>query len=93
VALLAVTVLTIVVKRRDHTALFLFVTIGIFNALLEAIGLISGYRTYEGLTVYATLLIGLSESGTAAAIVWMGTKASWKPGTGPVNNGTKEIIE
>lgn len=70
-ACLAVVVLTIAVKRRYRTALLLFIVMGTFNVLFEVIGLIGGYRTYHGLTSYASLLIGLSESGTAAAIVWI----------------------
>jgi len=70
-ACLAIIILTIAVKRRYHTALLLFIVMGTFNVLFEAIGLVGGYRTYHGLSAYASLLIGLSESGTAAAIVWI----------------------
>jgi hypothetical protein len=92
-ALLAVTVLAIALTRRNRIALLLFIVMGTFNVLFEVIGLIGGYRTYHDLTAYAAFLIGLSESGTAAALVWMVSTATVIPFRGPVVGGTQEATE
>ena len=92
-ACLAVTILAIALKRRDRIALLLFVVMVTFNVLFEVIGLIGGYRTYDGLTAYAAVLIGLSESGTAAAIVWMTITASLTRAVYPVGPGVQEMTE
>ncbi len=73
---LTVVVLATAVQRAHPTALVLFAVLGVFNILFEIIGLGAGYRTYHGLTSLAAVFVGLSESGTAAALVWLLLTAS-----------------
>lgn len=68
---LALVVLSIAVVRHNRTALLLFVALGVFNVLFELVGLVGGYRSYQGLSPLASLFIGMTESGTAAALVWL----------------------
>lgn len=64
-------VLATAVQRAHRTALVLFVVLGVFNILFEIVGLGAGYRTYHGLRLLAAVFVGLTESGTAAALVWI----------------------
>jgi len=68
---LALVVLGIAVWRADRTALMLFVVLGSFNVLFEVVGVISGYRSYHGLSAFGSVFVGLAESGVAAALVWI----------------------
>lgn len=70
-AALALVVLGTAVWQGNRTALVLFATLGAFNVLFEIVGLVGGYRSYHGLTSAAAIFVGLTESGTAAALVWL----------------------
>jgi hypothetical protein len=72
----ALVVLGAAVWRRDRVALALFVVLGVFNVLFEIVGLVGGYRSYYGLSSFASVFVGLTESGSAAALVWMLVKMS-----------------
>jgi hypothetical protein len=67
----ALAVLGAAVWRRDRVALTLFVVLGVFNVLFEIVGLVGGYRSYHGLASFASVFVGLTESGSAAALVWV----------------------
>jgi hypothetical protein len=70
-AFLAVSVLGVAIKTRNKLAVLLFLVLGVFNVCFEVVGLLAGFRTYDGISSVMSIVIGLSESGTAAALVWM----------------------
>jgi len=69
-AVLGMVVLGAALRRGDRTALALFLVLGTFNVVFEVAGLAGGYRTYAGLSPFASVFIGFAESGIAGAIVW-----------------------
>lgn len=91
---LAVLVVGVSIRRRDWTAIVLFLGLGTFNVMFEVFGLVGGYRQYESLSAVAAVVIGLTESGTAGALVWLvATAGLWRQFeiVGPAEDGDSTL--
>lgn len=70
-AVIALGALGLAIGLRNRPAVALFAVVGGLNVLVEVGGLWLGFRSYQGFSGLASVVVGLGEGGAASALTWI----------------------